>query len=53
MGGLLFKKGHENITDLYESPWDIEVETIHGEKKLLREYVTDKKIILIINVASK
>ena len=53
MGGVLWKTGNDKLTDAYESPWDIEVENIHGETKLLGDYIKDKKIVMIINVASK
>ena len=38
---------------MIDSVWDLQAETINGEKVMLRDYVKDKKCIMIVNVASK
>lgn len=50
---LIFKKGEDAISAKYKSVNDIPVKTIRGKEGIVQDFVQNKKVYLIVNVASK
>ena len=53
IANLVFKKGEDAILAKYASVNLIPVKTIRGQEGIIGDFVTGKKIYLIVNVASK
>ena len=52
---LIFKKGHDNFTaeETPQSLWDIAIDDLEGNPRTLREFITNKKLFIFVNVACK
>ena len=57
MGGVLakivFKSGEDTLPSCPRELFDIEIEDIDGNAARIGDFMTDKKVVMFVNVATK
>jgi hypothetical protein len=55
MGCLFFKSGHDKIksNDIPENLWNIKINDIDGNERVLGEFTKNKTAFIFVNVACK